>query len=139
MREPSEQRVVGLVALALGVLLVLWTAGWAVRESTDEDPSRLAVAVECLQRQHGLEVVVPAGDPLADSAPGGAFRTTIAGNTVVVSIWDDADDAAATVATYEQLTPEDLEGRAVTRGRLANLWTAPATGEQSTILYDCES
>jgi hypothetical protein len=139
LRGPSEQRVLAVAALALAVLGALWAGGWAVREATDEDPTRLALAIRCLEREYGLEVVVPAGDPLADSAPGGALKTTIGGNVVVVSVWDSNDDATETIETYARLTPENLEGRAVTRGRLANLWAEPATGEQSTVLYGCES
>ena len=137
MSGASEQRVLAVSALALALLTILWGAGWAVREATDEDPTRLALMVNCLEREYGLEVVVPAGDPLADSAPGGALRTTIGGNVVVVSVWDSADDAAETLETYARLTPESLEGRAVPRGRTANLWAEPATGEQSTVLYGC--
>lgn len=134
----SEPRVVAGVAALLAALVVLWVGGWAIREAFDEDPSQLARTMECLRREHGLEVVTPAGDPLADSAPGGAFRTTIAGNAVVVSVWDDVDDAEKAVATYDRLTSQDLEGRAGTRGRLVNLWASPADGEQTTILYGCE-
>lgn len=137
MSGPSEQRVLAVAALALAVLGVLWGGGWAVREATDEDPTRLALAIRCFEQEHGLEVVVPAGDPLADSAPGGALKTTIGGNVVVVSVWDSNDDAAETIETYARLTPQNLEGRAVTRGRLANLWAEPATGKQSTVLYGC--
>ena len=134
----SERRVVTAAAALLAAIGVVWVGGWAVREALDEDPSQLARTMECLRREHGLEVVTPAGDPLADSAPGGALRTTIAGNDVVVSAWDNVEDAAETVATYDRLTSQDLEGRAGTRGQLVNLWASPADGEQTTILYGCE-
>ena len=130
--------MLALVAATLAGLLALWVAGWAIREGTDVDPSRLSLVIACLGREHALDVTRPAGDPLADSAPGGAFRTTIAGNAVVVSVWDDVEDAEETVATYDQLTSQDLEGRAGTRGRIVNLWAEPADGEQTTILYGCE-
>lgn len=138
MTPVSEKRAVAVVAAVLAAGSVLWGAGWAVREAVDEDPSPLELATDCLRREHGLESVTPTGDPLADSAPGGAFRTTILGNEVVVSVWADGAAAAATLATYDRLTPQELEGRAVARGRLANLWASPATGEQSTVLYGCE-
>jgi hypothetical protein len=101
------------------------------------DTSLFDLAVPCLDRAYGLDVVVPSGDPLADSAPGGAFRTTIGGNVVVVSFWNDGNAAAETIETYERLTPENLEGRAIVGGRLAILWAEPPTGEQSTVLYGC--
>ncbi len=122
----------------LVVLSTLWVGGWALREATDYDPSRLSLVLACLAREHGLVGATPAGDPLADSAPGGALTTTIAGNSVVASFWGSNEAAAETLATYDRLTPQDLEGRAVARGRVANLWAEPATGEQSTVLYGCE-
>ena len=137
MSGPSEQRVLAVSALALAVLAGLWGAGWAVREATDFDPELLAVAIPCLEREYGLDVVVPAGDPLADSAPRGAFRTTINGNIVVVSIWDDGNDAEETIETYARLTAENLEYRAIARGRRAILWREPPTGEESRMLYGC--
>jgi hypothetical protein len=132
-----EERALALSAAALTVLAVVSVGGWAVREATDEDPTRLELALPCLEREYGLDVVVPSGDPLADSAPGGAFRTTIGGNVVVVSFWNDGNAAAETIETYERLTPENLEGRAIVGGRLAILWAEPPTGEQSTVLYGC--
>jgi len=131
--------MVSTVAALLAAIVLVWVVGWAVREALDEDLSRLELTMACLQREHDLTVVTPAGDPLADSAPGGALRTTILGNDVVVSVWDDVEDAAETVATYDRLTSQDLEGRAGTRGRLVNLWASPADGAQTTILYGCES
>ena len=130
--------MVAISAVALVALVAAWIGGWAIREATDDDPSRLSLALACLAREHGLEGTTPTGDPLADSAPGGAVRTTIAGNRVVASFWASNQAAAETLATYDRLTPEDLEGRAVARGRVANLWAEPATGEQSTVLYGCE-
>ena len=137
MSERTERRAVGFAALGLAVLAVLWVAGWAIREGTDEDATQLALVVGCLEREYGLDVVVPAGDPLADSAPGGALRTTVDGNDVVVSLWDSVEDAAQTIETYARLTPESLEGRGVPRGQRAVLWAEPATGPQSTLLYNC--
>ena len=120
------------------MLVAVWVAGWAIREATDEDPTPLAGVIACLEQRHGLQIVVPAGDPLADSAPGGAFRTTIGGNEVVVAAWDDVEAANEAVETYARLTPENLEGRAVPRGRFANLWADPADGPQTAVLYGCE-
>jgi hypothetical protein len=137
MSAHAEQRVLAVAALALAVLTVLWATGWAVREATDVDTTLFDLAVPCLEREYGLDVVVPSGDPLADSAPGSAFRTTIGGNAVVVSFWNDGNAAAETIETYERLTPENLEGRAIVGGRLAILWAEPPTGEQSTVLYGC--
>ena len=138
MSGRAEQRALAVSAVALAVLAVVSVGGWAVREGTDEDPSRLSLTIGCLEREHGLEVVTPSGDPLADSAPGGALRTTIDGNQVVVSIWDHEDEAAETLETYARLTPESLEGRALAAGRFANLWGEPVTDEQVRVLYGCE-
>ena len=132
-----EERALALSAAAVAVLAVVSVGGWAVREATDEDPTRLELAVPCLEREYELDVVVPSGDPLADSAPGGALRTTIDGNVVVASFWDGVDEAADTLESYARLTPEDLEGRAVERGAVAALWAAPPTDEQGAALYGC--
>jgi hypothetical protein len=133
----SEQRILAITASVLALAVVLWGTGWAVREATDVDPRLFDVAVRCLEREYGLTVTVPSDDPLADSAPQGAFRTKIGGNDVVASVWDDGDEAARTIETYERLTPEDLEGRGIARGRVAILWAEPATGAQTTMLYGC--
>jgi hypothetical protein len=134
---PSEQRVLAITASALALALALWGAGWALREARDVDPRLQDVAVRCLEREYGLTVTLPSGDPLADSAPHGAFRTTIGGNDVVASVWDDGEDAERIIETYNRLTPEDLNGRGTARGRVAILWAEPATGAQTTVLYGC--
>jgi hypothetical protein len=132
----GERRALALSALGLAAVAVLWVGGWAIRESTDVDPSALAVLSKCL-RGSGLEVATPANDPLAGSASGGSLVTTIEGNSVTVSLWDDASSAERTVATYARLTSEDLTGRALVRGDAAVLWTTPPTGEQASSLYRC--
>ena len=139
MTDPQEWRYLLVSAIGLVVLAGAWVAGWAVRESRDVDPTPFELLTMCLEDERGLRLISPSGDRLADSAPSGSFRTTIEGNEVTVSIWADHDAATAALRTYARLTPENLEGRAVARGRRANLWAAPPTGSQATALYDCES
>jgi hypothetical protein len=138
MSDPREWRYLIVSMLALVVVVTAWGLGWAVREARDVDPMPMALLSTCLEDERGLRLVSPSGDPLADSAPHGALRTTIDGNDVTVSIWSDHDAALETLQTYARLTPENLEGRAVARGRLANLWAAPPTGGQASALYRCE-
>ena len=138
MSDPREWRYLIASALGLLVLAGLWVAGWAFREARDVDPTALGLLSTCLEDERRVRVISPSGDPLADSAPSGSLRTTIEGNAVTVSIWADHEAATRTLETYARLTPENLEGRAVARGRRANLWASPPTGSQAAALYDCE-
>lgn len=137
MNDRAEWRAVGISAAALAAVAVAWVAGWAVRDARAVHPSALTVSVRCLEREAGLQVVVPAHDPLAASAPHGSLSTTVAGNPVTVSFWDDADHARATIATYDRLTNEDLAGRALARGDRAVLWGSPPNAEQESVFYGC--
>jgi len=138
MSDPREWRYLIASALGLLVLAGFWVAGWAFREARDVDPTALGLLSTCLEDERRVRVISPSGDPLADSAPSGSLRTTIEGNTVTVSIWADHEAAIRTLDTYARLTPENLEGRAVVRGRRANLWASPPTGSQAAALYGCE-
>jgi hypothetical protein len=137
MSAGSEWRALVVSAAAVAAIGVAWVGAWATREATDVDPTALERMAACLGG-HGLEIVSPADDPLADSAPRGSLTTTIDGNTVTVSFWNDSSAAEQTVATYNRLTPEDLTDRAITRGNNAFLWAARPTDEQASILYGCE-
>ena len=138
MTDQREWHYVLVSALGLVVVAGAWVTGWALREARDVDPTSLALLSMCLEDERGLRLISPSGDPLADSAPSGSLRTTIEGNTVTVSIWADHEAATRALETYARLTPEDLEGRAVARGRRANLWASPPTGSQAAALYGCE-
>ena len=138
MTDQREWHYVLVSALGLVVVAGAWVTGWALREARDVDPTSLALLSMCLEDERGLRLISPSGDPLADSAPSGSLRTTIEGNNVTVSIWADHEDATRTLETYARLTPQDLEGRAVARGRRANLWASPPTGSQAAALYGCE-
>ena len=138
MTDQREWHYVLVSALGLVLVAGAWVTGWAVREARDVDPTSLALLSMCLEDERGLRLISPSGDPLADSAPSGSLRTTIEGNKVTVSIWADHEAATRALETYARLTPEDLEGRAVARGRRANLWASPPTGSQAAALYGCE-
>ena len=138
MTDQREWHYVLVSALGLVVVAGAWVTGWALREARDVDPTSLALLSMCLEDERGLRLISPSGDPLADSAPSGSLRTTIEGNNVTVSIWADHEAATRTLETYARLTPENLEGRAVARGRRANLWASPPTGSQAAALYGCE-
>ena len=140
MTDPQELewRYVLVSALGLVVVAGAWVTGWALREARDVDPTSLALLSMCLEDESGLRLISPSGDPLADSAPHGSFRTTIEGNDVTVSIWSDHKAAMATLETYARLTPENLERRATARGRRVDLWAAPPTASQASALYRCE-
>ena len=138
MTDQREWHYVLVSALGLVVVTGAWVTGWALREARDVDPTSLALLSMCLEDERGLRLISPSRDPLADSAPSGSLRTTIEGNNVTVSIWADHEAATRALETYARLTPENLEGRAVARGRRANLWASPPTGSQAAALYGCE-
>ncbi|MBA2293852.1 MAG: hypothetical protein H0W16_01840 [Actinobacteria bacterium] len=137
MSGGSERTVVVLSALVLAGLAGVWVGGWAVREARDVDPTALALVLACLQNQRGLTVSSPARDPLAAAAPRGSLTTTIEGNTVTVSLWNDAGAAEEAVGTYARLTPEDVTQRAIARADSAFLWAMPPTGSQAPAVYGC--
>ena len=111
--DPREWRYVLVSALGLVVVAGAWVTGWALREARDVDPTSLALLSMCLEDERGLRLISPSGDPLADSAPHGSFRTTIEGNDVTVSIWSDHEAATATLETYA--APDTREPRGARR------------------------
>jgi hypothetical protein len=135
--ERAEWRTLAVSSLVVVAVGLLWIGGWALREATDTDPTRLERLVACLRDEHGLVVTSPADDPLAASAPGGSLTADAGGNPVTVSLWQDHAAAARTRATYDRLTTQDLLDRAFVRGDDVVLWVSPPTPEQTAVVYGC--
>jgi hypothetical protein len=135
--ERAEWRALVASFLVVAAVGLLWVGGWAVREATDTDPTRLERLAACLRDEHGLVVTSPADDPLAASAPGGSLMADAAGNVVTVSLWHDSGAAGRTRATYDRLTSQDLADRAFVRGGDVVLWVSPPTAAQASVVYGC--
>lgn len=128
------------VRIALGVVAVVAVvdvAAWKVRDIVHPRPTRLEQTVACLRDNRGVVAIVPAGDPLADSAKAGSLRATIEGNDVTVAIARSEGEAEKIQAGYRAVGV-DLVGRLERRGRSVFLWRDTASPTQRQAMYDCQ-
>ena len=110
---------------------------WGVHDLVTDEPTRLELAVRCLTGELGLPVVVPAGDPLADSAGDGSLKTTIEGNEVTVAL-ASSDEQAIKIAGYYRSLGNPAAGRLERRGRTVFLWKFESSPTQRQHAYDCQ-
>jgi hypothetical protein len=131
----SERRAALLgvgAALALVVAQLGVGAAWSL---THDDPTELELTRRCLEREKGLVVEPTTGDPVAESAGGGTFRTVVEGNLVTVSVATSAEEVERLRAAY--LAGGDLGSRLDVRGRYVALWRRAPTRSQRQVTYDC--
>ena len=100
-------------------------------------PTRLEQALRCLHDEKGVATIVPAGDPLADSAGDGSFRTTIEGNEVTV-VLGASEEQAATIERSYRAVGGDLTGRLERRSDTVYLWEFESSPTQRQTMYDCQ-
>jgi hypothetical protein len=84
-----------------------------------------------------VAVVVPAGDPLADSAGKGSLKTTIEGNEVTVAL-ASSQKQAVTIERYYHQVGGALRGRLERRDRTVYLWRFRSSPTQRQAMYDCQ-
>lgn len=123
-----------MAAVALVVLADL--VAWKVWDATRYRPTRLELTLRCLQKENGVATVVPAGDPLADSAAAGSLKTTIEGNDVTVALARDEAQARKIERDYRAVA-SGLEGRLERRGLVVYLWGRASSPTQRQTMYDC--
>lgn len=121
------------------VLLVVAAQGvaWGASTVIVDRPSTLELTVKCLTAEKHLRLASPGRDAVARAASGGAFRTSVEGNGVTVSLGADHDQSALTVERYERIAGP-LPGRLIRRGSAVYLFDMPASPTQLQTLIDCE-
>ena len=123
-------------ALALvGMVLVVWVVGWAIRDATVQEETTYDRLVRCLVNEKGATLAAPR-DPVAQSADLGAVRTTIETNGVTVSVARSPERAEDIVSAYRAVAG-DLEGRLEQRGNAVYLLDRTASPTQRQTLFDC--
>jgi hypothetical protein len=132
-----EWRALVISFAVVTLLFVVSVVAWAVRDLTHDEPTRLELAVRCLTIEKGFAVLTPAGDPLADSAGGGALKTTIEGNDVTIVLASTPEQAIEIERDYRALGT-DLEGRLERRDRTVFLWKNVSSPTQRQHAYDCQ-
>jgi hypothetical protein len=93
--------------------------------------------VFCLKDNRGVVAVVPAGDPLADSAGDGSLKATIEGNDVTVALASSVQQAAKIAGYYRQVSG-NLAGRLEQRGATVYLWRFRSSPTQREAMYLCD-
>jgi hypothetical protein len=125
----------GLVVVAVAMALV--ATSWKVRDIRQGPaPSRLELTLRCLHEEKRLATIVPAGDPLAESAGDGSLKATIEGNEVTVVLGASEKQAARIERNYRAVGG-DLAGRLERRSDTVYLWTFEASPTQRQTVYDC--
>ena len=100
--------------------------------------TRLQLSVRCLHEEKGIaSVVVPAGDPLADSAGDGSFKTKVEGNPVTVALAASEAEAVKLERYYRNLSG-GLARRLERRYKTVYLWMFTSSPSQRQTMYDCQ-
>jgi hypothetical protein len=126
--------------IALGVVALIVVAdvvGWKVHDIVHPPPTRLERTVVCLKDEKGVVAIVPAGDPISNTARAGSLRVTVEGSEVIVSLAKSEDEAAKIEGNYRAVAG-NLEGRLERRGRSVFLWQGVASPTQRQTMYDCQ-
>lgn len=123
----------GLVALIAVAVVVSGNARYVAHPQS----ARLKTTIACLKERKNVVAVVPAGDPLADSAGDGSLKTTIEGNDVTVAL-ASSQRQAAKIERYYNAVAGDLEGRLERREKTVYLWAFTSSPTQRQAMYDCQ-
>lgn len=134
--EPLEWLAVRIALGVVGLIVVAVLGAWKVNDSRHPRPTRLEQTVACLEGR-GLTPIVPAGDPISNTARSGSLRVTVEGSEVIVSLAKSAEEAARIERGYHAVGGE-LQGRLERRGRSVFLWQGVATPTQQQTMYDCK-
>ena len=140
MSDESDRLEWLYVRIALGVVALIVVAAvvaWKMHDIVHPRPTRLERTVGCLSGNKGLFAVVPAGDPISDTARAGSLRVTVEGSEVIVSLAKSQDEAARIERNYRAIGG-NLVGRLERRGRSVFLWQGVASPAQRQTMYDCQ-
>jgi hypothetical protein len=137
-RAASEEwRYLRAAFAVVGCLALAETAGWLGYRAVHEGPTALELTERCLRREKLLETI-PAADPIAATAGGGALLTRVGGDAVQVVIASSEEEAAALEAAYRR-TGRRIDLRLDVRDRVLYVWEPvrrPSPTQRQT-LYDC--
>lgn len=135
--EAIERRLVQAGLAVVALVMVAVGVGWKVHDvRKGPAPTRLELTLRCLNGEKGLATIVPAGDPLADSAGDGSLRTTVEGNEVAVVLGASEEQAARIERSYRAVGG-DLSGRLERRSDTVYLWKFESSPTQRQTMYDC--
>lgn len=138
-RDTLEWRFLRIALGAVALIMVSVLAGWKVHDLREPTPlTRLQLSVRCLHEEKGIaSVVVPAGDPLADSAGDGSFKTKVEGNPVTVALASSEAEAVKLERYYRNLSG-GLARRLERRYKTVYLWMFTSSPSQRQTMYDCQ-
>jgi hypothetical protein len=85
---------------------------------------------------HGASIGPPAGDVVASTATGGAFRATLVGNSVTLAFGTTVADANSIDAAYRRFAGKNvgIDQVLFQQGNAVMLWHLPPNGDESGIL-----
>lgn len=132
MADERREWLLLRIGLALAVAVAV---GQVAAARLAEEPTVSERTRRCLEVERGL-TTREARDPIAQSAGGGAFATTVEGNELSISFPTDDQDAERIIRLYHQVAGP-LVGQLERRASAIYLWARPATATQLQTTYDC--
>jgi len=137
--DTSEWRYLRAACVVVAVLVLVQIGGWLAYRSVHHGPTPLALTEKCLRREKLLPVEPVTGDPIAESARGGALATRVEGNGVVLLIAKSDREATELADAYRRTAGRQIDLRLDVHGRVVYVWEAPSrpTASQRQTMYDC--
>ena len=85
---------------------------------------------------HGASIEAPAGDVVASTATGGAFRASLVGNSVTLAFGATVADANSIEAAYRRFAGKNvgIDQVLFQQGNAVMLWHLPPHGDETGIL-----
>jgi hypothetical protein len=85
---------------------------------------------------HGASIEAPAGDVVASTATGGAFRASLVGNSVTLAFGATVADANSIDAAYRRFAGKNvgIDQVLFQQGNAVMLWHLPPHGDEAGIL-----
>lgn len=85
---------------------------------------------------HGASIGTPAGDVVASTATGGAFRATFVGNSVTLAFGATVADANSIDAAYRRFAGKNvgIDQVLFQQGNAVMLWHLPPNGDEAGIV-----
>jgi hypothetical protein len=135
----DEWRYLRAACLVAAAIVLAQVGGWLVYRSVHHGPTPLELTEKCLRREKLLTIESTSGDPIAESARGGALATRVEGNGVHVAIATSDTEAAELANEYLRTAGRQIDLRLDVRGRVVYVWEAPQrpTASQRQTMYDC--
>jgi hypothetical protein len=121
--------------LATGLPVVLVVAALLTACGTNRPLYTAAKTRACLAA-HGATIAAPAGDVVASSATGGAFRASLLGNSVTLTFGTTVADANSIDAAYHRFAGKNIGIDQVLfqQSNAVMLWHLEPQGDQAGIV-----